>query len=187
MLNFTNDSSKHLGINYSFSLKIVMNPYPAASSTIGWDRGGTGRQICDGFGLHFQEGRQRDHHIIPKSSTELGTQWTPSNHIFLIERTVSSLLLRYFLQNLPNPPSMPSLPELSPVLVELRAPDVDECASWSCQTKLGGGQTQAWGNARHHLLPGKPATLALLPFQIIFKVCFSSLEQTYCLGGKPSP
>lgn len=187
MLNFANDSSKCLGINCPFSLKIVVNPHAAASPTIGWDRGGTGRQICDGSGLCVQEGRQRDQHIIPKSSTELGTQWALSDHILMMEWNVSSLLLRYILQNLPNPPSTPSLPELSPVLVGLRAPDADERASGSCQTKLGGGQAQSWGNARHHPLPGKPATLALLPFQIIFKVCFSSLEQIYCLGGKPNP
>lgn len=90
----------------------------------------------------------------------------------------------------PEPPqptfhSFPSRAE--PSLVGLRAPDADEHASGSCQIKLGGGQAQAWGNATHHRLPGKPATLALLPFQIIFKVCFSILEQTYCLGGKPNP
>ena len=33
------------------------------------------RQLCDGSGLCFQEGKRRDHHFILKSSTELGTQW----------------------------------------------------------------------------------------------------------------
>lgn len=96
MLNFANDSSKHLGIKCPFSLKIVVNPHAAASQTIGWDRGGTGRQICDGSGLCFQEGRQRGHHIILKSSTELGTQWALSDHTLMVEWNVSSLLLRYF-------------------------------------------------------------------------------------------
>lgn len=161
-----------------------MNPHAAASPTIGWDRGGTGRQICDGSGFCFQEGRQRDHYIIPKSSWEhRGTQWPYTNDG--VECIIPSI--KIFSPEPPQPTFHSFPPRAEPSLVGLRAPDADEHASGSCQIKLGGGQAQAWGNARHHRLPGKPATLALLPFQIIFKVCFSILEQTYCLGGKPNP
>lgn len=42
------------------------------------------------------------------------------------------------------------------------------------------------GHACHHPLPGKPATLAFLPFQIIFKVCLVAWNKLIALEANPT-
>lgn len=42
------------------------------------------------------------------------------------------------------------------------------------------------GHARHHPLPSKPATLALLPIQIIFKVCLVAWNKLIALKANPT-
>lgn len=98
-------------------------------------------------------------------------------------------------QNLPNPPFIPSFSELSPAPVgtgtagKQMAPEYlmqMNVPPGSCQTKLGAGHAQARDKATHLLLPGKPATLALLTFQVIFKVCLAAWNKLTALEANPT-
>lgn len=97
---------------------------------------------------------------------------------------------------LPQSTSTASFLESSPALAEPGAATGRQMSSehptqtsvplGSCQTKPAGGRAQAWGNTRHHPLPGKPATLALLPIQIIFKVCCVAWNKLVALEANPA-
>lgn len=84
-------------------------------------------------------------------------------------------------QNLLNPPSIPSFPELKPALA---GPGV--CLLGPVRQSEEVAMPQEWSNARHHPLSGEPATLALLPFQIIFKVCLAAWNKLIALEANPT-